>query len=152
MVGYANTDASAETWSCWADPPCDSKNRPSDAPTAPLRPPEPAAWLTARESRDAGNAAVRKAIKDVSARAAAQAEEMRQEAAARPKPLPKPLWRRALPWIAVALVISALAVYGVAAGSNHHGSSTHSVICRDGTVSEAGGHQGACSWHGGEAP
>jgi hypothetical protein len=28
---------------------------------------------------------------------------------------------------------------------------TYPVMCADGTMSESGGHRGACSWHGGEA-
>lgn len=32
------------------------------------------------------------------------------------------------------------------------GGSGYSVICNDGSISDSGGIQGACSWHGGVSP
>lgn len=104
---------------------------------------------TVQEIREATDAAARQAVEDVKTRAAAQGEEMRRGRAALPKPPPESRWQRAIKWVVGLLILVGLVIYAASGG---HGDGTHSVRCRDGTYSQAGGNQGACSWHGGIAP
>lgn len=104
---------------------------------------------TVQEIREATDAAALQAVENVKLRAVAQSEEMHRASSALPKPPPESRWRRAIKWVIGLLILAGLVIYAASGG---HGDGTHSVRCRDGTYSEAGGHQGACSWHGGIAP
>ena len=102
----------------------------------------------ARAIKASTDAANRRAVEAVIARAAEQAEAARLAAPTRHAPR-ESRSRTVLKWLAVLLIVGAALVYGAASS---HQSDTYQVRCRDGTYSEAGGHGGACSWHGGEAP
>jgi ferric-dicitrate binding protein FerR (iron transport regulator) len=106
----------------------------------------------ARAIKASTDAAARRAVEAVIARAAEQATAARLAEPTRQRPR-ESRRRTVLKWLAVILavilIVGAALVYGAASS---HKSDTYQVRCRDGTYSEAGGHSGACSWHGGEAP
>jgi hypothetical protein len=102
----------------------------------------------ARAMKASTDAATRQAVEAVIARTAEQATAARRVEPTR-QGRRESRRKAVLIWLAVILIVGAALVYGAASS---HKSDTYQVRCRDGTYSQAGGHGGACSWHGGEAP